>query len=165
MKRIFILFVCACSFAVKAEPLGRLFYTPEQRAQLDNARRTTPMNTGVEAETVIAPNVTLRGIVTRSDGKRTVWMNNHLEHSVMQKGAQERNQTQVQLPGGEVKLKVGQHIDPATGQVVENFRHPAPEPLAPKATPPKAETPSVAKPQPLLKSRDEDKEPEQGLAP
>ena len=165
MKKILIFSICACSFAVQAESLGRLFHTPEQRALLDTARKTTPLNAGGEAETVNAPNFTLKGIVTRSDGKRTVWMNNHLEHSVMPKGVQERNQTQVQLPGGDVKLKVGQRIDPATGQVVENFRLPAPEPLAPKATPPKAATPPAAKPQPLLKSRDEDKESEQGLAP
>ena len=169
MKRIFILFSCVLSFAVQAEPsaeqMGRLFHTPEQRALLDNARKTTPMNVGGEVETPNTPTFTLKGIVTRSDGKRTVWMNNHLEHSVMQKGVQERNQTQVQLPGGDVKLKVGQRIDPATGQVIENYRLPAPEPLAPKATPPKAAESPVNKPPPLLKSRDEDKEPEQGLAP
>ena len=169
MKRILILSSCVLSFAAQAEPpaeqMGRLFHTPEQRALLDNARKTTPVNTGGETETANVPNVTLKGIVTRSDGKRTVWMNNHLEHSVMQKGVQERNQTQVQLPGGEIKLKVGQRIDPTTGQVIENYRLPAPEPLVPKATPPKAAPPQATKPLPALKSRDEDKEHEQGLAP
>lgn len=160
MKRILILSSCVLSFAAQAQPpaeqLGRLFHTPEQRALLDNARKTTPVNTGGETEIANAPNVTLNGIVTRSDGKRTVWMNNRLEHSVMQKGVQERNQTQVQLPGGEIKLKVGQRIDPTTGQVIENYRLPAPEVVAAKPAPAPKETSKA----PVPKPRDEDKEPE-----
>lgn len=169
MKRILILSSCVLSIAAQAEhpaeQMGRLFHTPEQRALLDNARKTTPINVGVEDETASAPNVTLKGIVTRSDGKRTVWMNNHPEHSVMQKGVQERNQTQVQLPGGQVKLKVGQHIDPATGQVIENYRRPPPESAAPKAAPAKAASPHTPNPSAAPKLRDENKDSEQLPAP
>ena len=59
--------------------LGRLFFTPAQRATLDKMRA---QNVGVEktaADTVPAPplpqNVTLDGIVRRSDGRNTVWLN------------------------------------------------------------------------------------------
>lgn len=167
MKHILILSSCVLSFAAQteplAEPMGRLFHTPEQRALLDNARKTTPMNVGGEVETPNTPTFTLKGIVTRSDGKRSVWMNGHIEHDAVQSKGQERNQTQVQLPGGEVKLKVGQRIDPATGQVVENYRRPAPE-AAPTKTAPAKATP-LQTPLPAPKLRDEDKEPDQPPAP
>ena len=167
MKRILIL--CALAFAVQAEPLpsqpgegqakplGRLFYTPAQRAQLDTARKTMPMNSGAAEETPSAPDYNLNGIVTRSDGKRSVWMNNRMEHGAIKSGSQ--TPMQVQIPGGEVKLKVGQSIDPATGQVIESYRRPPPAPVVTKITPPKA-APSPELNKPIPKAQDDDTETE-----
>jgi len=157
MKRILILIGCALTLAAQAEPLGRLFHTPEQRALLDNARKTMPMNTSIESEAApTAPDFTLKGIVTRSDGKRSIWVNNHVEYDAAQPSAQDRNKLQVQLPNGEVKLKVGQRIDPATGQVTESFRHPSPGPAIAKPTPPKAPTPPDVSKTRTPKTHDED---------
>lgn len=163
MKIAIGLMLCVLAVAAQAQSMGRLFHTPEQRALLDTARKTTPMNVEGEAETENAPNLTLRGIVTRSDGKRSVWMNNHLEHGATSSGAQERNQTQVQLPGGSVKLKVGQRIDPSTGLVTENFRQPVPEPA--KAAPARTSPSSEAQKTPVTQPRHEDNDPEQRPAP
>lgn len=150
MKRILILASCALVLNASAEPLGRLFHSPEQRALLDTARKTMPMNLSGEAQAPSAPDYTLKGVVTRSDGKRSVWLNNRLEHGAGRAG----EQVPVQVPGGEVKLKVGQSIDPATGRVIEGYRRPAPEPAAAKPAPEKStgKTPSP-------KPRDEDSDP------
>lgn len=57
---------------------GRLFYSSERREVLDKQRRTPQQaSTVVEGETL-----TLNGIVTRSSGKWTVWINgNALDES------------------------------------------------------------------------------------
>ena len=167
MKRILILCAFACAAqaqplpgepgAGQVKPLGRLFYTPEQRTQLDTARKTLPLNVGGAEEAPSAPDFNLKGVVTRSDGQRSVWMNNHLEHGALKPGAQAP--MQVLIPGGEVKLKVGQSIDPATGQVIESYRRPPPVPLPTKITPPKAAlSPELNKPVP--KVQDDDNEAE-----
>lgn len=52
-----------------AENLGRLFFTPEQRAQLehgDKQDRDTPAN---------VHSLTVNGIVQKHGGERTIWIN------------------------------------------------------------------------------------------
>lgn len=146
MKRLVMILVCALPFAVQAQTLGRLFHTPEQRALLDLARKSTPLNAVGEpaapAASTVQEGLSVSGIVSRSDGKRSTWVNGRLEHDGENIGKQDRTQVWVKLPGGEVKLKVGQSLDPATGQVAEGFRRPPPpEPPAAKPAP----TPTPAK--------------------
>ena len=52
------------------ETLGRLFFTPERRQALDRQRE---MNIGEQANE--DSTLTINGIVTRSSGKRTAWIN------------------------------------------------------------------------------------------
>ena len=54
------------------EPLGRLFFTPERRQQLDSQREHKALP---EQEIQSAPALTIDGVVTRSSGRRTVWVN------------------------------------------------------------------------------------------
>ena len=104
-------FPIICALALMATPLanaeelGRLFYTPEQRAQLDaeHARNTTPAD---------SPNVmSIDGIVQRHGGERTVWIN-----GVPQVAGQSDDRTPesvpVAVPGQSqpVKVKVGQKV-------------------------------------------------------
>ena len=139
MKRIAMILVCALPLAAQAETLGRLFHTPEQRAQLDLARKSTPLNATGEPDVASGQGLSVSGIVTRSDGKRSTWVNGRVEHDAAITNKQDRTQVWVKLPGGEVKLKVGQSLDPATGQVAEGYRRPLPpEPAAAKPAPPKA---------------------------
>lgn len=116
-----------------AESLGRLFFTPEQRAALDLARRTQPVaGQGADAP---SDGVTLNGIVTRSDGHRTVWINGRPQPAGV---ATTRSPAAASIPlpggGGQVRLRVGQTLDPASGKVEEGYRRPPPA-VAPAAQP------------------------------
>jgi hypothetical protein len=59
-----------------AEPLGRLFLTPERRATLDQQRRSNIR----EAQTLEGDTVSLDGVVTRSSGRSTVWVNQRAQN-------------------------------------------------------------------------------------
>jgi hypothetical protein len=89
-----------------ADSLGRLFYTPQQRAQIDfNYARNA------SADGNASPVLTVNGIVQKQGGARTVWINGVAED----KGKNtERNPTAqtVAIPGKskKVKLKVGDKI-------------------------------------------------------
>lgn len=89
-----------------AEELGRLFYTPEQRAQLDYSYAQ-----GADSTTNTSSMLMLNGIVQKQGGKRTVWIN-----GVPQQGGASNDKTpesqSVQIPGEArtVKLKVGQRV-------------------------------------------------------
>ncbi len=70
-----------CTFAVLAslspilnaeEELGRLFFTPERRQNLDRQRL---LNIQEKQEIPEEPTFTINGLVTRSSGKRTAWIN------------------------------------------------------------------------------------------
>lgn len=52
--------------------LGRLFFTPERRQVLDRQRQ---LNIQEKQEIPEDPTLTINGVVTRSSGKRTVWIN------------------------------------------------------------------------------------------
>lgn len=53
------------------QPLGRLFFTPEKRAALERQRRLNIQ----EAQTLEGATMSLNGVVLRSSGKKTVWIN------------------------------------------------------------------------------------------
>lgn len=68
-----MLLTCTSSSPALAEEiLGRLFFTPERRQALDHQRQ---FNIQEEVETRQEPTFTINGVVTRSSGKRTVWVN------------------------------------------------------------------------------------------
>ncbi|MFT3847552.1 MAG: hypothetical protein QM739_02425 [Propionivibrio sp.] len=61
-----------CTEAFGEEALGRLFFTPERRQALDHQRQ---FNIQEKQEAPEDPTFTIDGVVTRSSGKRTVWLN------------------------------------------------------------------------------------------
>lgn len=61
-----------CPPAWADEELGRLFFTPERRQSLDRQRQ---LNIQEKQEAPADPTLTINGVVTRSSGKRTVWVN------------------------------------------------------------------------------------------
>ena len=114
-----------------AEPLGRLFFTPEQRAQLDTLRTKKVVAAQVKDEP--APEfVTYSGIITRGDGKTTVWVNNKALSEVDMRdtaslvGRVERD-GRILVQSGQaanapsLRLKVGQRAELGTGRVEENY--------------------------------------------
>ena len=95
----------ATSAFTDAAELGRLFFTPEQRAQLDYSyAQDTDSNSNDRA-------LMLNGIVQKHGGKRTVWINGVPQQAGNSDDKTPESQS-VQVPGkaGTVKLKVGQRV-------------------------------------------------------
>ena len=96
-----------------SDSLARLFFTPQQRQDLDRRRQANAQESAATAESQI----TVNGRVSRSSGKTTTWIN-----GVPQDDTQKsRDPAQVTLPGGDgepsVKLRVGQTLDKTRGEV------------------------------------------------
>jgi len=72
--RLLLLLAFALPAPVQAQELGRLFFTPEQRAALD-ARRKARVPDKPAAAVVVSPTTRLDGFVRRSSGPSTVWVN------------------------------------------------------------------------------------------
>lgn len=95
-----------------AGELGRLFFTPEQRAQLDyNYAREAQPDSGSAPNSNNARALTLNGIVQMHGGKRTAWING-VPQAVGRSDEKTPESLPVPLPGQNksVKLKVGQRV-------------------------------------------------------
>jgi hypothetical protein len=149
MRLLFIVFTLAVVNAASAEqPLGRLFFTPAERAQLDEARthkQRSPQSTATEP--VASPatqTITYSGIVRRSDGKSILWLNNRAAEekealarlAVDGRVGADGAVTLQGASGSTVRLKVGQRAELQTGKVAE-ARHAPPAALKTQAAPPK----------------------------
>ena len=111
--------------------LGRLFLSPEQRAQLDAQRYGPPAPDPALAAPPSpppppppAPPVELNGVVQRSSGRSTVWLNQEAQnepHNRLARGKSGAPGTlTLRLSNGQVVLlKPGQRYDPASGTVTE----------------------------------------------
>jgi hypothetical protein len=119
------LLLAAASAAAAAQQLGRLFFTPEQRAELD-ARRKARVPDKPAATLIESPSTTLDGYVKRSGGKSTVFLNGEpVTEGADAKRAQvvpsrddpSRASIEVDEGGRRIPLKVGESLDRGTGQV------------------------------------------------
>jgi len=116
-----------------AEPLGRLFYTPAQRVQLDVARsQKSRAATSAEPEEPppLPEVVTYDGLVRRSDGRTTVWINNRAINDGKAPGgvpvtSRLRPDGSVSLGIAQsdhsVNLKVGQSVEIVSGTIAEPY--------------------------------------------
>lgn len=108
-----LLVVLAIDSVSAAENLGRLFFTPQQRQDLDRRRQANIQESAVTSNNF----VTVNGQVSRSQGKTTVWINGVPQENTRRPPDPAR----VTLPGGEgessVNLKIGQTLDKTRGQV------------------------------------------------
>ena len=101
--------LCAIALMVtihaNAEELGRLFFTPEQRKQLDYSY-AQEISSGSYSNAL-----TLNGIVQKHGGKRTAWING-VPQAVGRSDEKSPESVAVPLPGQNksVKLKVGQRV-------------------------------------------------------
>ncbi len=95
------------------ETLGRLFFTEQQRQDLDRRRQANIQETAV----VVESTVTVNGQVSRSSGRSTTWINGVPQESTRKPADPAR----VTLPGGEgapsVNLKIGQTLDKIRGEI------------------------------------------------
>lgn len=104
----------------ESHKIGRLFFSPDERAMLDRTRQKSSGSTVSATE-----QITLNGIVRRSGGKSTAWINQMPQHE------NETSQGVVITPkpsavlllpsGKKVQLKAGQTFDTAKGKVREGY--------------------------------------------
>lgn len=110
--------------AVGAQELGRLFFTPEQRANLD-LRRKARMPDKPSGQGVAAPVTRVDGYVKRSTGPSTIWINGeslgesaaeapHIDTARPDSGAVS---VTVGEGGNRVRLKPGETLDRGNGEV------------------------------------------------
>lgn len=151
IARLLAAVLLIASGAAPAAEIGRFFFTPAQRAALDAARK---QNVRVEigneeterqpaAPTAAPPTpqtVRLNGLIQRSDGKSTVWLNNKPVTEQNNAGMNittNRNDTRVKLlvpeSGRSMDLKVGQSAEIVSGTVEEGYKRRPPLKLDDKA--------------------------------
>lgn len=118
--------LAAMPATLRAQELGRLFLTPEQRATLDARRKARVPDKPAAAPAVIAPITRIDGYVQRSGGKSTIWVNGEAQAEGrtrdgvrIQRGRS--GDTAVAVPLGEestsTQARVGQSVDMSTGQI------------------------------------------------
>lgn len=141
------------------EPLGRVFFTPAQRASLDlartqRARTALPTDGSEETAAPVAQTITYGGMVRRSDGKSTVWINNRpvgdreagagtIVGRVRPDGG---ISLQVPQSGRSVSLKPGQSVELLSGVIEEGFSRKPVQPEPKPAAKPAAEARPADKP-------------------
>jgi hypothetical protein len=111
--------------AASAQELGRLFFTPEQRAALDARRKARVPDKPAAVPQAESPVTRIDGAVRRSGGKSTVWVNGEAVSEGAQADgakvtARERGAARVTLPTGEGAqrdLRVGESLDRGSGEV------------------------------------------------
>ena len=96
-----------------AENLGRLFFTPQQRQDLDRRRAANVQET---ATVVQESTLTLQGQVSRSSGKTTTWINGIPQHDAYIGSDPARATIQTGEDEPKVELKVGQTFDRVRGE-------------------------------------------------
>ena len=89
----------------QTQELGRLFFTPEQRAALDARRKARVPDKPAAAAVVAAPVTRLDGYVKRSGGPSTVWINGE---SVPDGAPEAPRIDPNREPGGSVSISVGE---------------------------------------------------------
>jgi len=99
--------------AAAADNLGRLFFTPQQRQDLDRRRQANIQESAV----TVNSSLTANGQVSRSRGKNTVWINGVPQENTKRP----LDPARVTLPAGEgepsVNIKIGQTLDKVRGRV------------------------------------------------
>jgi hypothetical protein len=106
---------------VPARHLGRLFSTPQERALLDARRDGSAIESQPTAGPARPPSppapIQLNGVIQRSNGQTTVWLNDALVSERDGKVLPDRS-VSLRLPSGkQVTLKPGQSYDQATGSI------------------------------------------------
>ena len=118
MKRLAFAIGMAFATLAAAQDLGRLFFTPEQRAALDARRKARVFDKPVAAPVVASPTTRLDGYVRRSDGRSTVWVN-----GAQADEASPQADGRVSVPVGDsearVRLRPGEVLDRGNGEVTD----------------------------------------------
>ena len=120
MTVIFLLVLLAPS--ARAQEIGRLFFTPQQRADLD-ARRKARVPDKPAAAAVASPVTRLDGYVKRSGAPSTVWINGESttegapDAPRIDRGPSGSVSIGVGEAGGRIRMKPGESLDRGNGEV------------------------------------------------
>ena len=118
MKRSCLIALLLIPGPAVSQEVGRLFFTPEQRAALD-VRRKARVPDKPAAVVVTSPTTKLDGYVKRSGSTSTVWING--EPLPEGAGDSPRIGPRVSIPVGEggrrATLRPGEVLDRGTGEV------------------------------------------------
>jgi hypothetical protein len=103
------------------EALGRLFFTPERRQALDRQRQS---NIHDSKQVIEDPTLTINGMVTRSSGKRTSWINGAAQNENEMSGGtviipSRKDHGKVEVQGGDLptsNARVGETVNRNTGE-------------------------------------------------
>jgi hypothetical protein len=101
-----------------AEELGRLFFTPQQRQELDRRREANIQESGTFT---VESTMTVNGHVSRSSGRTTTWINGVPQYD----SHRTRDPARITVGGSEgeppVDLKIGQTLDKTRGEVKDEL--------------------------------------------
>ena len=113
----------ALSFDAQAEDkLGRLFMTPQRRAMLEQQRQN---NLEIQ-QTEQGATMSLDGVIVRSSGKKTVWINGRAQ-SDNSNGINARvspgtpGQAGIETSGSTTRLRVGEKVNRATHEISDGL--------------------------------------------
>ena len=118
--------VLAGAGSAQAQDLGRLFFTPEQRAALDARRKARVPDKPAATPVTESPVTRVNGAVQRGSGRSTVWVNGEMipenaqpdSARVTPRGSKPGS---VSVPLGENApprdLRVGEALDRGSGEV------------------------------------------------
>jgi hypothetical protein len=119
MKRaLALVFALLIFLPVKAQDVGRLFFTPEQRAALDARRKARVPDKPAAVPLIVSPTTRLDGYVRRSDGRSTVWVNGASVDDTAPQG-DGRVSVGVGDSRARVQLKPGEVLDRGSGEVTD----------------------------------------------
>ena len=119
------LLCAAAATGTAAQELGRLFFTPEQRAALDARRKARLPDKPAATPQAESPVTRVNGIVQRSGGRSTVWVNGEAipedSQAAGQGAPQPAGAGRVTVPAGEGakgrSLRVGESLNRDSGEV------------------------------------------------
>lgn len=134
--------LCGSATALAQNEFGRFYTTPGQRGHLDELRDRRPQDqididisqeevieTAPEEVLIIIDSITVNGLVHRSDGKNTAWINRgstnqgNIETQYTRVGEKDvrRDNVRVTLPDKQtsIELKVGQEYDVHNRRVID----------------------------------------------
>jgi len=139
MKWFFLIIFFYYSLSIAEDfNLGRLFFSPQERTELDRLRlqaEQAKYSQNKETALPIPSFVNLKGFMTNNQGKNIVWLDdNHPIEELNIPGLRldiqhvNENGLPIQIINGDkqLKLKPGQHLDTTNGQVIENYYEPPP---------------------------------------
>ena len=113
-------------YAAAEESLGRLFLTPERRNALEQQRQYNIK----EQETVQGASISLDGVLVRSSGKKTVWINGQAQHDNnnslgLNTGVAPGDAARAGISANgerQTNLRVGQTVNRATGEISDALK-------------------------------------------